>query len=158
MDPVRTFVRHTLATLAYRGGKAIDKVPEGFSAFRTGPSSRTPGEILAHVCDLLDWLLTQAEGNERWQNSTPRAWEEDAARFHAALARLDAYLEGARPLGSAPERLFQGGIADALTHVGQINLLRRLAGSPVKGENYSRAEISAGRTGREQSAKRIEFD
>ena len=157
-DPARTMLRHTLATLAYRGGKAVRNVPEGFATFQAGPGSRTAGQILAHVGDLMDWALQLADGRHVFREATPQPWPQEAARFFAALQALDARLAAPDPLGSSPEKLFQGPVADALTHVGQIALLRRLAGSPVRGENYSRAEIVAGRVGAEQAPARREFD
>jgi hypothetical protein len=152
------FLRHTLATLAYRGGKALRDAPPGFESFRAGATSRSAGQILAHLGDLLDWALTMADGKQAWQDSPPLAWPHGCDRFFAALGRLDARLDAPEPLAVAAEKIFQGPIADALTHVGQIALLRRLAGAPVKGENYFRAEIVAGRVGPEQTAPRREFD
>jgi hypothetical protein len=154
----REFLRHTVATLAYRGGKAMRDAPPGFSTFKIGETTRTPGQILAHIGDLIDWALSQAEGKQRWQNSQPRQWKEDVDRFFAGLSALDAYLASEKPLGYPVEQIFQGAIADALTHVGQINMLRRLAGSQVRGENYFKADITAGRVGHEQTAPRMEFD
>ncbi|HYN10205.1 MAG TPA: hypothetical protein VES67_22660 [Vicinamibacterales bacterium] len=151
------FLRHTIATLAYRGGKAVRDVPADFSAFRAGPGSRTAGEILAHLGDLLDWALSLAEGAQRWEPRAPQDWAADVTRFHDGLAKFDAYLESGAPLGSPAEKLFQGPIADALTHVGQIAMLRRLAGGPVKGENYHRAEIAIGRVGSDQANAVREF-
>lgn len=156
-DP-RAFLRHTIATLAYRGGKAVRNAPDGFSSFRPGPTSRSAGEILAHVGDLLDWALSIARGKQTWHDSTPQAWQADAVRFHDALAALDAYVASSEPLGSPAEKIFQGPIADALTHVGQINMLRRLAASPVRGENYYRAHIETGRVSAEQATPVREFD
>lgn len=157
-DPSRPFVRHTVATLAYRGGKTLAGAPEGFATFSARPGTRTPGEILAHVGDLLDWALWLCEGEHRWNAGAPLPWQAEVARFFAGLERLDRRLAAEQPLGLPPEKLFQGPIADALTHVGQLAMLRRLAGSPVRGENYFRAEIVAGRVGPEQSGRRVEFD
>lgn len=157
-DPSRPFVRHTVATLAYRGGKTLAGAPEGFATFSARPGTRTPGEILAHVGDLLDWALWLCEGEHRWNAGVPLPWQAEVARFFAGLERLDRRLAAEQPLGLPPEKLFQGPIADALTHVGQLAMLRRLAGSPVRGENYFRAEIVAGRVGPEQSGRRVEFD
>jgi hypothetical protein len=151
-------LRHALATLAYRGGKAVRGVPDAVAAFRASSTTRTPAEILAHVGDLLDWALALADGRPEWHDSKPLSWPDEASRFYAALAALDARLADGRPLACAEERLFQGPIADALTHVGQIALLRRMAGSPLKGENYFKAEIAAGRVGPDQDAPRREFD
>jgi hypothetical protein len=157
-DPARALLRHVVATVAYRGGKALRGAPEGFATFRAGPTTRTPAEILAHVGDLFDWALSQARGQEAWHDSEPLPWDEEAARFFTALRTFDAYLASGAPLGSSVETLLQGGVADALTHLGQIALLRRLAQSPVRGESYARAEIVAGRVGPEQAAPRREFD
>ena len=153
----RALLRHTVATLAYRGGKAVRGAPADFAAFRIADGSRTPAEILAHVGDLLDWGLSLAGGEHRWHDSPPLEWEQEVARFHAALERLDGYLAGDAPLGWSAEAIFQGPIADALTHVGQIAMLRRLAGSPVRAENYAKAEIVAGRVGADQAGPRVEF-
>ena len=154
----REMLRHALATLAYRGGKAVRGAPDRFGDFKTEAAIRTPGQVLAHIGDLLDWALALADGRPAWSDSTPVAWSEEVARFFAALARLDARLASDAPLGSTEKQLLQGPIADALTHVGQITMLRRIYGSPVRGENYLTADIVAGRVGPEQSAPRREFD
>jgi len=157
-DAKRELLRHTLATLAYRGGKAVRGAPAGFAEYRAAEGTRTPGQILAHIGDLLDWGLAVAQGKESWNNSTPREWDAEVERFFAALERFEAYLASDAPLHDSAERLFQGPVADALTHVGQIAMLRRMAGTAVKGENYHRAAIAAGRVGAEQEAPRREFD
>lgn len=157
-DPSREMLRHTVATLAYRGGKAVGDVPPEFAAFRAAETSRTPAEILAHIGDLLDWALQVAKGEYVYKEVAARSWAEDVARFFAALKELDAYLASDAPLGYSAEKIFQGPIADALTHVGQIALLRRMAGAPVRGENYFKAEIVSGEVGKQQSANRIEID
>ena len=157
-DPKREMLRHTLATLAYRGGKAIRDAPESFAGFRVSETSRTPAQILAHIGDLLDWVLTMAKGTEAWNNSAPQKWAQDVDRFHASLARFDDYLASKEDLACSCERLFQGAIADALTHVGQLTMLRRIAGAPMRSENYSRADIQSGRVGAQQTAPRQEFD
>jgi len=158
MDVKREFLRHTLATLAYRGVKAVSGAPEGFAAARVCATTRCAGEILAHIGDLLDWALSMAMGQEAWHSAPPGPWEVDVERFLEGLKQFDLYLKGNDPLGVPAEKLFQGPIADALTHVGQIATLRRLVGSPVRGENYAVAEIAVGRVGTDQSTKRCEFD
>ncbi len=150
MNDVRVFLRHTVATLAYRGGKATRGATPAFGGLKAGPTTRTPVEILAHVGDLLEWALSMSKSEERWQNATPLSWEGEVQRFHRCLQAFDAYLESEEPLGVSAERLFQGPIADALTHVGQIAMLRRLGDLPMKGENYSRAPIETGRVGADQ--------
>ncbi len=157
-DPALALLRHTVATVAYRGGKAVRGAPASFAGFSAGRSTRTPAQILAHVGDIFDWALSLAERGRAWNDSAPLPWEEEVARFHAALERFDAYLASGATLGASPERLFQGPLADALTHVGQIAILRRLAGSPIRGENYFKAEITVGHVGAEQAAPRAEFD
>src|SRR5918992_4259542 len=153
----RPLLRHTVATLAYRGGKALRDAPAHFADYPVAADSRTPARILAHVGDLLDWAFWLARGENRWQDSVPLAWDMEVARFHAALERLDACLAGDAPLGSTPETIFQGPIADALTHVGQLAMLRRLVGSPVRGENYAKANIVAGRVGADQTPPHVEL-
>ena len=157
-DTKREMLRHCVATLAYRGGKAVRGAPEGFGGFVAGAGLRTPVQILAHVGDLLDWALSMARGGPRFNESAPLGWDEEVARFFGGLEAFDSYLASDRPLGIPAEGLFQGPVADALTHVGQIALLRRMAGAPVRGENYFMAEIVAGRVGDEQAAPRREFD
>ena len=157
MDDKRALLRHTVATVAYRGGKAVRGAPASFAAFEIGDPPKTPATILAHIGDLFEWVLSIAEGAQKWNNSTPLPWDEEVARFFAAAKRLDDYLASDAPIDTTPERLFQGAIADALTHVGQIAMLRRIAGCPIKAENYYQADIVAGRVGAEQTAPRREF-
>jgi hypothetical protein len=157
MDEKRALVRHAVATVAYRGAKAVRDAPASFPTFRCAESARTPVAILAHVGDLFDWALSLARGQQAWHDSTPLAWDAEIARFFVTLERFDAFLASDAALADSPEGLVQGPVADALTHVGQIALLRRIAGSPIKGENYHRADIAAGRVGAAQTAPRREF-
>ncbi|MFB3922331.1 MAG: hypothetical protein ACE145_11455 [Terriglobia bacterium] len=157
-DAGRALLRHTLATLAYRGAKALRGAPKGFDTYRAWGTTRSPGEIVAHLGDLLEWALSMAKGQERWKDTAPAAWEPGIERFFTSLQTLDAYLASGQRLAASPEKLFQGPIADALAHVGQIAMLRRVAGSPIRGENYFRAEITAGRVGPDQSPPVREFD
>lgn len=158
VDGSREFLRHTVATLAYRGAKVIRDAPEGFGTVRACDTCRSAAEILRHIGDLLEWALWLAKGQHKWRDASPQAWDADVDRFFVGLRELDEYLAGDTPLGNPAEKIFQGPIADAINHVGQIATLRRLAGSPVRGENYFRAEIVVGRVGAEQSTKRVEFD
>ena len=157
-DPKRELLRHTVATLAYRGAKAVRDAPDSFGSFRSSETTRTPGEILAHIGDLLNWALSIAKGAEAWHNAEQRSWAQEVERFHATLASFDDYLASDSALACTCERLFQGPIADALTHVGQLTMLRRMAGAPIRGENYSIAKVEAGRVGAQQDAALREFD
>jgi len=149
--PTRQFLRHTLATVAYRGGKTLRDAPASFADFKSVDSSRTAVQILAHMGDLYDWSLSLARGAEKWHNSRPLEWDKEVERFFAALKRFDDYLASQEPIHAPIERLFQGPIADSLTHVGQLAMLRRLAGFPIQGENYLLAEIAVGRVGSGQA-------
>jgi len=153
----RELLRHTVATLAYRAAKAVGGAPTEFADLRVGDSTRTPVQIVAHLGDLFDWALALAEGHHRWHDSTPVPWHDEVARFFAALARFDAFLASDQALGRPAEQLFQGPVADALTHVGQLTLLRRLGGAPVRAENYAKAEIVVGRVTTNQAAPKVEF-
>ena len=157
MTTDRTLLRHTLATLAYRGGKTIRNAPASFAEYGAPDSSRTPAKILAHMGDLMDWALSMADGSRKWHDSTPLAWEQEGERFFASLKKFDDYLASDAQLQAPIEKLFQGPIADALTHVGQLAMLRRLAGCPIQGENYFAAEITVGRVGADQAAPRKPF-
>jgi hypothetical protein len=157
-DPARQLLRHAIATVAYRGGKALRDAPGHFDSFHIGDKTRTPAQILAHMGDLFDWALSVARGQQTWHDSTPLPWNAEIERFFAAIKRFDDYLASGEPLLGSAEGLFQGPVADALNHIGQIAMLRRLAGSPILGENYYRSDIAVGRVGPEQSAPRREFE
>ena len=157
LDPARQLLRHTLATVAYRGGKAVRGAPDSFADFSASPETRTPGQILAHIGDLLDWALSTARGQQQWHPSAPLPWHDEVRRFFASLAALDDYLASDSPLEDRAEKLFQAPIADALTHIGQIAMLRRLSGAPVRAENYYVAKIAAGSVSADQPAPVYEF-
>lgn len=131
--------------------------PTHFAEFQAGEGTRTPGHLLAHLGDLLDWALSIAQGQQTWHDSKPLPWEQGSERFFTALKKFDDFLASNEPLHAPVEKLFQGPVADALTHVGQIAILRRLAGGPVKGESYYAAEIETGRVGSDQANPRREF-
>jgi len=158
LDSRNAILRHTVATLAYRAGKALRGAPAEFASFRAAEGTRTPIEILAHLGDLFDWALGMADGKHIWNPVSPDSWDQQVSRFFAALEAFDKRLAAPEPLGFDAGKLFQGPIADALTHVGQINMLRRMAGCPVRGENYFKAKIELGRVGADQAAAVVEFD
>jgi len=158
LDPARQLLRHTLATVAYRGGKALRGAPAHFATFHIGDKTRTPAQILAHMGDLFDWALSIAQGKEAWRNTAPLPWNAEVDRFFATLEKFDDYLASPAPLYGSAEGLFQGPVADALNHIGQIAMLRRLAGAPILGENYFKAGIAAGRVGLDQAVPHREFE
>lgn len=138
----RELLRHTLAALAYRAARALEDAPESFAAF--DGAGKTPAQILAHMGDLIDWALSMAQGNQQWHNSQPLDWNSEQRRFFAALQKFEACLTSGERIHAPLDRLFQGPVADALTHVGQLAMLRRIAGCPMVGENYYVAEIVTG--------------
>ena len=153
----RELLRHCLATTAYRAGKALRDAPESFGDYKADETSRTPVQIVAHMGDLFDWALSISKGKEVWHESKPLPWAQEVARFFDTLKKLDDYLCGQEQLHVSPEKLFQGPVADAVNHVGQLAMLRRMAGNPIKGENYFKAEIASGRVGLDQAAPKREF-
>jgi hypothetical protein len=150
MDEKRTLLRHALATLAYRAARALEGAPDHFAGF--DGAGRLPVQILAHMGDLLDWSLSTAMGQERWRPTQPLAWADEQQRFFSSLRAFDAFLASDEPLRAPVERLLQGPVADALTHVGQLAMLRRLSGSPTRGENFYVAAIAEGQVGADQPA------
>lgn len=157
-DTSRQMLRHIVATLAYRTGKVVRDAPDDFAEFHASASSRTPAQILAHMGDLMDWALSLVSGNPSWHDSQPLAWRAEISRFFAAAESLDAYLASEKAVHADAGKLFQGGISDALTHTGQLAMLRRMAGHPMRGENYYVADIVPGRVGLAQSPPKREFD
>ena len=162
MDPLECsrilMLRHAAATLAYRAAKTLRGAPSDFECFRAAPTTRTALEILAHMGDLVEWARRAVDGEADWRESRPNSWDEEMARFLAALKALDDRLATQIPLACSPERVLQGPVADALTHVGQLATLRRMAGSRIRGESYFRAQITPGRVGMDQAPPVLEFD
>lgn len=144
-DLKRELLRHLVATLEFRGGVAVSDVPEGFSGFRIGDDARSAGEILVHIGDLIEGSSYLMKGEFVYLQSQPRLWPEDVNRFFTATRDFDAYLASGAPLAQSIEKIMQGPIADALTHVGQIVMMRRAAGKPILEKSYFTAEIAAGK-------------
>jgi hypothetical protein len=156
-DTKREFLRHTLATLVYRDSKTLRDAPPDFAASGIGGANRTPLKILAHINDVLDWAWSMACGERKWNESTPQSWSAECDRFFAAAKKFDDFLASDTPLSCKEEQLFQGPIADAIAHGGQLAMLRRLAGAPIPGENYFKADVVAGRVGAEQTPPKFTF-
>ena len=139
-------MRHAVATVRYRGNKSLRDAAPDFAHFRIGESVRTPVEILAHIGDLFDWSLRLSHGTSQWTEAAPLPWDEEVARFHRVLDEFDARLDSTEPMSASIERLLQGPVADAMSHVGQLAMLRHVAGSPIKPENFFKANIAPGRS------------
>src|SRR6266542_710276 len=154
----RAMLRHALATLAYRAAKAIRGAPAGFGDTRASDHTRSAGEIISHIADLLEWSAALATGRSAYNEHPAASWHEDVDRFFKNIVELDSILRSASGAPVEPRRIFQGPIADALTHVVQLNVLWRIAGAPIRGENYWLADIEIGRVGVEQSPPNREFD
>jgi hypothetical protein len=157
-DPKRELLRHLVATISYRGGKAFRDPPPDFASFGVGGGTRDAVGILAHIDDLLEWSLRLVNGERAWRPQPEADWDAGVARFYAALAALDAYLASPEPLQFGIEEMIQGPITDAFTHIGQISLLRRCAGSAVRAEVMILSKIQAGRVGPDQEPPVREFD
>ena len=153
-----TLLRHLVATLAYRAAKVLRDVPAGFAEFSAGPKARVPVQIVAHMADLMGWAIRMAEGEYLWRAEGTRDWDTEIRRFFDGLTALDWILASSAPPDNAPKLLIQKPLTDALTHVGQLAMLRGAAGAPVRPESYARAEIVVGRVGLEQAAPGREFD
>ena len=119
-----------------------------------GPSARRPVQIVAHMADLMSWAVSLAQGEYVWKAEGGEDWDVEVARFFDKLGALDRELEARELPRDAAEKLIQGPLADALTHVGQLAMLRGISGSPVRPESYARAEIVAGRVGHDPGRAR----
>lgn len=157
IDTPRAALRQMAATLAYRAAKVLRDVPRSFPSHAFGDTTRTPVRILAHMADLMTWGVSIAKGGYEWKPDGSDDWDREQRRFFDGLAALDAAL-AEEPLTGALDKLVQGPLADALTHVGQLAMLRGMAGAPVRPESYAKAAISVGRVGPDQAAPAREFD
>ncbi len=153
----RDFLRHTVATLAYRCSKTLRDAPEHFADFKTELTANTPVFLLSHIADLLEWALTMTRSEPKYPATVIGDWQLEKHRFYTALKALDDFLASEVVIDAPLEKIFQGPIADALTHTGQLAMLRRMAGSPIKGENYFKADITTGVVGESQPAPKLEF-
>ena len=143
MDDTLRLLRHFLAALAYRTQKALRGAPPSFATFRAGDKVRTPHELVRHMANVLGYARTFFTGGIYHPEPLP-TFDAEVRRFHEVLADLSAHLERGTPLREiAPEQMLQGPFADAMTHAGQLALLRRLSGSPIPPENFVFARISA---------------
>lgn len=157
-DPSRIVLRHLAATLAYRAAKVLRDAPPGFGEQTFGSSTRQPVRIVAHMADLMTWGVAIAAGGKEWKAEGSDDWAKEVDRFFCGLAALDAAIAVDGPFTGSIEKLIQGPLADALTHVGQLAMLRGMAGPPVRPESYARANIVTGRVGLDQAPPGFEFE
>jgi hypothetical protein len=155
-DPQRQLLRHLIATLAYRTAKAVRGAPDGFGDYQASGGVKTPVRVLAHMGDLMEWALRMLQGNKEWREATPLPLAQESDRFFGTLKALDDFLASDAPLQSV-ERFVQGPIVDAITHSGQLAMLRRQAGSPIRAEAYFISEITVGRVGADQAPPKREL-
>jgi hypothetical protein len=160
-DPAtRLILRHILATIAYRAGKVLRDTPEAFGQYRQTADSPSSVEIVAHMGDLMEWVLRLVRGEWVWTSAMPLPWDQEIARFYRTLKGVDDELASGAPIRFDPAKIIQGGLADALTHTGQLAMLRRLSGHKMKSESYARADVVVGRVGPDQTPPlaKYEFD
>lgn len=157
-DAARTAVRHLAATLAYRAAKVVRDAPPEFAHSTFGRATRRPVRIVAHMADLMEWAVSLAQGGYTWKAGGGDDWEVEVRRFFTGLAELDRLLAADSAFAGSTDKLIQGPLADALTHVGQLAMLRGMAGAAIRPESYARAEIVAGRVGLDQAPPGKEFD
>ena len=153
-----TAVRHVVATLAYRAAKVLRDTPPEFATKDFGPHTRQPVQIVAHMADLMAWGVTMSRGEYVWTAGGSDDWAMEVRRFFDGLRTIDEQLAASPPPERSIQKLIQGPLADALTHVGQLAMLRGMMGIAVRPESYARADIVVGRVGAEQPAPRYEFD
>jgi hypothetical protein len=151
-DPTtRLILRHLLATIAYRAGTVVRDAPVAFGEYRQTPDSPSSADIVAHMGDLMEWVLRLLRGEWQFTEAKALPWDQEVARFFRTLKAVDDELAAGAPIKWDPAKLIQGGFADALTHVGQLAMLRRLSGHTMKSESYARAEVVIGRVGLDQA-------
>jgi hypothetical protein len=152
-DPTtRLILRHMAATIAYRAARAVRDAPREFGAYRQTPDSPSSADILAHMGDLMEWVLRLMRGNWQWTEADTIGWDEEIERFFRLLKAVDDELASGAPIKWDPAKLIQGGLADALAHTGQLAMLRRLSGHAMTSESYARADVVIGRVGLDQAA------
>jgi hypothetical protein len=150
MDEKRGLLRHYLAAIAYRLQKALRGAPPGFQRFRAAPGVRTPHELVCHIANVLGYSRSCFAG-ETFDAGVPTDWNGDLSAVHQTLEDLAAHLTNGTPLGAVTEaQLLQGPFADAMTHIGQLAMLRRFFGAPVRPEDFILAAISADNLSQEQ--------
>ena len=151
MNDKRVLLKHFLAALAYRTQKALRDAPPEFGSFKPPADVRTPQELVRHMTSVLGYSRTYFIGGS-YRPEALNSLEEEVSRFHLMLEDLGQHLANGTPLlgEMTEEQLLQGPFADAMTHAGQLAMLRRFAGSPVAPENFIVADIKHNQLGSNQ--------
>jgi hypothetical protein len=143
MNEKRQILRHFLGALAYRTQKALRGSPDDFAAFDAGGGVRTPMELVRHMASVLGYARTFFIGGS-YSPQPLDSFKDEIERLHENLVDLRNDLDSGRPMiDTTEERMLQGPFSDAMTHVGQLAMLRRLHGKPVPSENFILADVSA---------------
>ncbi len=150
MDEQRKMLMHFLAALAYRTQKALRGASPEFANFSAGGKVRTPLELVRHMDSVLGYARTFIIGGS-YRPPQTADFAEAIASFHQVVEDLARHLDaGSKMHGITPEVMLQGPFSDAMTHAGQLAMLRRLAGDPVPPENFIYATISPDNLGPNQ--------
>ena len=142
VDQHRPALKHLVSTLAYRCSKSIDDAPSSFAGTRFGDDHWDASEILAHISDLMIWTRRMLDGDSSWVDRKRGDWDAEVTAFRASCDAVIERLDDGTAMQAEAHRLIQGPLADALTHVGQLASLRRVAGAPIGGESYFKADIA----------------
>ena len=144
MNESRRLLQHFLAALAYRTQKALRGAPASFAEFDVGANVRTPHELVWHMTGVIGYARTMLNGGA-FRPPRLDTFEQEIERFHDTLAQLRADFENpALEATISDEQFLQGPLSDAMTHAGQLAMLRRLHGAPVASENFIFAKITSG--------------
>lgn len=145
---VSELLRHLLATIGYRFQAAIEGAPEEYADFDPGHGVRGPRELVGHCVHVLRIARSSFEPELEPSAPVGDSWNERIALLHLELDLLDRHVDqGTPPQSWTLLQMVQGPLADVLTHIGQLALLRRLQGDPVARQSYLRAPVEARRTG-----------
>src|SRR5690348_18455129 len=127
VDPSkRELLVHFLAAIAYRTQKALRNAPPEFGEFRPADGVRTPAELVRHMTSVLGYARTFFTGGSFWPDALPTLTDE-IERFHQTLADLGSYVQSDEHKCSLTAvQLFHGPLFDAMTHSGQLAMLRRI--------------------------------
>ncbi len=135
------FIQHFLKVLSYRFEKAIHNAAESYPKHASGHGIRTPLELLGHMNGVLEFAISSLKNQPR-RNIPEQSWQEQITLYYEKLKELNQLMQENSFDTDTLERILQGPLADAMTHIGQLAMMRRLANSAIAGENYFAADMS----------------